>query len=191
MEPIDALQTANAEFESRLREVTLEHWTRPTPCPDWDVRGLVNHVLLGTRMSVQVLDGMPRDEVIAMLDDDLLPNGVDPVARFVELAEEMTAGFSGPAGLEGVVAHPAGDFPRSVFVGFRVADAALHAWDLAQAIGVEATLDADLVQFLWDDAQPRRDMIVGSGMFGDGPSGEVADDAPLQTRYLDLMGRRP
>jgi len=191
MEAIDALKTANAEFESRLRAVTSEHMALPTPCPDWDVRALVNHVLLGTRMSVQVLAGMERDDVIAGLNDDLLSGANDPVAAFVDLADQMVAGFSGPHGLEGVVAHPAGDFPRSMFIGFRVADSAVHAWDLATAIGANSLLDPNVVKFLWDDAQPRREMLTASGMFGDGPSGSVADDAPLQTQYLDLVGRRP
>ena len=191
MEPLEALKTANREFEARLRLVGSEHWDRPTPCPEWNVKALVNHVLLGTRMSVQLLSGMPRDEVIAQLNDDLLPDGTDPVAAFVDLAGQMVEGFSGPNGLEGVVAHPAGDFPRSMFIGFRVTDGAAHAWDLATAIGGDTTLDPELVQFLWDDAQPRRDMLVATGMFGEGPSGSVADDAELQLRYLDLIGRRP
>lgn len=191
MEAVDALQAANSAFESRLRDVEPEHWTLSTPCPEWDVRALVNHVLLGTRMSVQLLADMPREEVIAGLDDDLLPAGVDPIARFVDLADQMVAGFSGPGGLEGMVSHPGGDFPRSMFIGFRVADGAVHAWDLASAIGADKTLDAEMVQFLWDDAQPRRDMLLATGMFGDGPSGSVGDDAPLQTQYLDLVGRRP
>ena len=191
MEAVEALQIANAEFEKRLRQVDAESWTKPTPCPEWDVRALVNHVLVGTRMSIHVLDGMPRDEVIAQLDDDLLADDVDPVDRFVSLADQMVARFSGPGGLDGIVAHPGGDFPRSMFVGFRVADGAVHAWDLACAIGADAALDAALVQFLWDDAEPRVDMLVGSGMFGDGPSGSVDEAAPLQVRYLDLVGRRP
>ena len=34
--------------------------------------------------------------------------------------------------------------------------------------------------------------IIGDiGVFGTGPSGTVADDAPLQQRLLDLSGRRP
>ena len=148
-------------------------------------------MLLGTRMSVQVLDGMPRHDVIAGLDDDLLPDGTDPVVAFNDLAGPVVAGFSGPNGLEGMVAHPGGDFPRSVFAGFRVADAAIHAWDLARAIGAPTTLDQELIQFLWDDVQPRKEMLLASGMFGEGPSGSVGEDAPLQHRYLDLMGRRP
>ena len=191
MEPVAALTSANAEFESRLRQITSDQWELPTPCPDWNVRALVNHVLLGTRMSVHVLSGMPRAEVIAHLDDDLMAGATDPVADFVELADQMVAGFSGSGGLDGMVEHPAGDFPRRMFCGFRVADGACHAWDLARAIGADETLDVELLQFLWDDAQPQRDMIAATGMFGEGASGTLGDDAPLQTRYLDLMGRRP
>ncbi|MGH1492852.1 MAG: TIGR03086 family metal-binding protein [Acidimicrobiales bacterium] len=191
MEALDALNTANSEFESRLRQIQPEQWALPTPCEEWDVRGLVNHMLLGTRMSIQVLDGMDRDEVIAGLNDDMLAGDVDPIATFVDLASQMVAGFSGPDGLEGMVAHPAGDFPRSMFIGFRVTDSAAHAWDLAKAIGADDTLNADMVQFLWDDTEPKRDMLTATGMFGEGASGSVSDDAPLQARYLDLIGRRP
>ena len=190
MEALEALRVANTEFESRLRQVTTEDWSRSTPCSEWDVSGLVNHVLLGTRMSVQILAGMPVDEIIGGLNDDLMADA-DPVESFRTFADEMVEGFSGPGGLDGMVDHPAGQFPRSMFVGFRVADAAVHAWDLATAIGHDVELDADLVQWLWDDAQPRREMLGASGMFGDSASGEVPDDAPLQLRYLDLMGRRP
>ena len=191
MEAVAALKAANAEFESRLGKVTSEHWALQTPCPDWDVRALVNHVLLGTRMSVQVLAGMPRDEVISYLDDDLMTDNDDPIASFVSLADQMVDGFSGPDGLAGMVEHPGGDFPREMFCGFRVADGACHAWDLARAIGIDETLDADLVQWAWDDAQPQRGMLAATGMFGDSASGTLGDDAPLQSRYLDLMGRRP
>ncbi len=191
MEAVEALKVANSEFETRLRLVEAQHWALPTPCPEWDVRALVNHVLLGTRMSVQILAGMEREEVIAQLNDDLMPEGTDPVATFVDLAAQMTEGFSGPNGLEGIVAHPAGDFPRSMFVGFRVTDGAAHAWDLATAIGADTTLNSEMVQFLWDAAQPQREMLVATGMFGEGPSGSVGDDAALQVQYLDLIGRRP
>ncbi len=191
MEATEALKAANAEFESRLRRVAAEHWDLPTPCSEWNVRALVNHVLLGTRMTNHVLAGMPRDEVISYLDDDMMAETDDPIASFVDLADKMVAGFSGPDGLDGMVEHPAGDFPRAVFCGFRVADGACHAWDLARAISADETLDAELVQFAWDDAQPQREMLAATGMFGDSASGSIGDDAPLQTRYLDLMGRRP
>ena len=48
-----------------------------------------------------------------------------------------------------------------------------------------------MLQFLWEDAQPQREMLAATGMFGDSASGTIGDDAPLQIKYLDLMGRRP
>ena len=38
---------------------------------------------------------------------------------------------------------------------------------------------------------PMAGFIGKSGFFGSGPSGEVGEDAPLQSRLLDLSGRRP
>ncbi len=191
MEAIEALTTANDEFIARLEQVGDDQWELATPCSEWNVRALVNHVLLGTRMTNHVLSGMPREEVISYLDDDMMAETSDPVASFVELADQMVAGFSAPGGLEGTVEHPAGDFPRSMFCGFRVADGACHAWDLARATGTDEILNTGVVQYLWDEAQPQREMIAATGMFGDSSSGTVGDDAPLQQRYLDLMGRRP
>ena len=38
---------------------------------------------------------------------------------------------------------------------------------------------------------PMAPMLAGSGAFGEGASGTVGDDAPTQTKLLDLAGRRP
>lgn len=191
MDPIDALSRARNDFESRLVAVTAEQWELSTPCSEWNVSDLVNHMLLGMRMSVQLLNGDSRDDVLAGLGDDLIGATSDPVASFVQLADLMHAGFAAPGGLEGTVSHPMGDIPRSQFIGFRIGDYATHAWDLARAIGADEELDPGVVQQIWDDIQPMAAMLSQSGMFGDGPSGDITDDAPLQTRYLDLVGRRP
>ncbi len=73
----------------------------------------------------------------------------------------------------------------------RVADALLHAWDLARAIGADEQLPAGLVAEVWAAMSPMAALIGGSGFFGSGPSGQVGEDAPLQLRLLDLSGRRP
>ena len=78
-----------------------------------------------------------------------------------------------------------------MFVGFRIGDGAVHAWDLAAATGGDTALNAELVDFLWETSQPQKEMLASSGMFGDGESGQVGDDSPIQTRYLDMLGRRP
>jgi uncharacterized protein (TIGR03086 family) len=87
--------------------------------------------------------------------------------------------------------HPAGDMPGAQLIQFRVSDLLVHRWDLAQAIGVDDTLDPTLVQEVWDGLAPMIPMMATTGVFGAGPSGSVADDASAQVRLLDAMGRRP
>ncbi len=191
MDPLEALSQSTREFETRLRQVTEDQWDRPTPCTEWNVRALVNHILLGTRMSVQLLAGDTRADVVAQLGDDLMTDSQDPVADFLALATDMQNGFATAGGLEGTVDHPMGEIPRTMFIGFRILDNATHAWDLARAIGADETLDADLVSRMWDDIQPMAGGLGALGIFGDSASGDVGDDAPQQTRFLDLVGRRP
>lgn len=191
MDPIEALSRSREEFQSRLEQVEDRHWDLPTPCSEWTVHDLVNHVMLGNRMSVELLDGATGDEVIAGLGDDLVSGRDGVVVDFAEVADQMHTRFAASGGLDGTVSHPMGVIPRRQFVGFRIGDYLTHAWDLARAIGADESLDSDVVALAWDDLQPMRPLISESGMFGDGPSGEVSEDAPLQTRYLDLTGRRP
>lgn len=191
MDALEALRQSSRELETRLRQVGDDEWDLPTPCVEWNVRELVNHMLLGTRMSVQLLAGASQQEAIAALGEDMIADSHDPVADFVALADQMQAGFSAPDGLDGTVDHPMGQIPRTMFIGFRIMDNGTHAWDLARAIGADETLDADLVSRMWDDIQPMAGGLAELGIFGDSASGDVGDDAPLQTRFLDLVGRRP
>jgi hypothetical protein len=66
----------------------------------------------------------------------------------------------------------------------------VHGRDLARPIGADETLDLDVVAALWAFAEPLSGMLSSTGYFTC-PSGDVPDTAPLQTRLLDLLGRRP
>lgn len=142
-------------------------------------------------MSVQLLEGASAEELMAGFGDDLIGDGSTLLADFSELADQMHAGLACVGGLDGTVNHPIGEIPRSQFAGFRIGDYATHARDLARAIGVDEHLDHELVTRVWGNIQPMGPMIAASGMFGVGSSDRVAPDAPLQTRFLDFIGRRP
>lgn len=192
MEALQALAQARQEFEQRLAMIQDDQWANATPCGEWNVRDLVNHMMLGNRMTVQLHNAMATPDVIAGLNDDLVTEAQpDLQGVFASVADDLHAGFAADGGLDGTVQHPMGEIPRSMFAGFRVCDYAVHAWDLARGIGADDTLDPDMVQWLWDDCQPMKDGLAATGMFGEGASGTLPDDAPLQDRYLDTFGRRP
>jgi hypothetical protein len=93
--------------------------------------------------------------------------------------------------MDRVTEHPAGDFPVPLLLGFRIGDWTVHAWDLARAIGADETLPEDLVAHVWEGIEPLGPILSASGRFGEGASGGVGEQAPLQTRLLDATGRRP
>lgn len=190
MDAFESMNRARGEFDRRLRAVTDDQWSLPTPCEGWTVRDLVHHVVGANRMAVLLLAGKPMEEgIAAMVGPTVL--GADPVAAFVESADDQEAAFRQPGAFEATCHHAIGDIPGEMLFGFRVTDMTLHAWDLARAIGADEELDAELVQLLWERMQPLAPFIAETGRFGSGASGEVGEDAPLQARLLDLSGRRP
>ena len=183
------LARAMDAFDAQLRGIGPDQWSLPTPCPDWDVRQLVNHVVVGGTAALRLLDGATRDEIIGMYGSDGL--GDDPLeARRRAAAAERDA-FAAPGALERIVHHPAGDVPGATLLGFRTGDNLLHTWDLARAIGGDEALPDDVVVEVWGALEPLAPVIGTLGVFGAGSSGDVGADAPVQTRLLDLSGRRP
>src|SRR3954470_2038662 len=189
MDQLSALDGARHEFARRLREIAPGDWDRPTPCEGWTVRDLVVHVAVGQRMAALLVRGGSREEAEALFDGATLPD--DVLGEFDAGADEQAAAFAEPGAMERTTAHPAGDFPAAVLLGLRITDETMHTWDLARAIGADETLSQDLVAHVWASVEPIAPVLAASGRFGEGASGGVGEQAPLQTRLLDATGRRP
>lgn len=117
------------------------------PGSAWNVCDLVNHVVGGCKRYSMLLHGAFPDETNALRALDHL--GEDPVGSFAAAAVEMTNAFREPDALGRNVHHPAGDRSGEALLEMRITDFAVHAWDLARAIGGDETLDPDLVVWLW------------------------------------------
>jgi uncharacterized protein (TIGR03086 family) len=190
MEPNEVIERARQEFDRRLQAVPADAWARATPCPDWNVRQLVNHVVGGNAMAAVMLRGGTADDALTVFSADTL--GDDPLAAYRASADDQDAAFAEPGAMERTVAHPlVGDMPASQLFGFRVADLTLHAWDLARAVDGDEHLDDELVEVVWAGLSPLAPALPSTGMFGEGSSGSVADDSSTQAKLLDATGRRP
>lgn len=189
MDNLVALPLAAAGFERRLVAISPSDLDAVTPCDGWTVRDLLTHVIAGSIMSAAVLRGASRDEAVAVMGSISLAD--DFVAQYRDAVADQASAFAEPGNLERTVAHPAMDMPGAQLAGFRVGDLTVHTWDLARATGGDEQLDEAVVEVVWGNIQPMLPIIGAVGVFGEGPSGTIADDAPLQTRLLDAMGRRP
>lgn len=189
MTSLDVLPHATNEFDRRVRLVAPDQWTQPSGLGEWTVRDLVDHVVGGNRMATVLLAGGTRDEAKAAFG--LSREDTDLPAAFAESARAQADAFAAAGDMTAIVHHPMGDMPASQLLDFRLTDLVVHAWDLAQATGGDEALDAEAVAAVWELLQPFAPFIGQVGVFGEGPSGSVPDDAPLQERMLDFTGRRP
>lgn len=189
MDTIAALPIAAAHFEAVTALVTSGDLAKPTPCGDWTVQQLLDHVVGGNAMAAALIGGATREDAIALLTTAVAGN--NPLAAVQDSMRAQAAAFADPAALELTVQHPAMDMPGSQLLGFRVGDLLVHSWDLARAIGADETLDPEVVAVVATNIEPMRPFIGQVGMFGEGPSETLDDNVDAQTALLDLMGRRP
>jgi uncharacterized protein (TIGR03086 family) len=186
---LTTMEGACASTERIIDGVRPAHLSNPTPCPDWDVRALLNHVTGTLHLGASLLsDSMPTVKMAPgeLPDADLV--GDDPAKAYRLGVEALLAAAAGDA-LERPHATPIGEMPGAVLGGFTTLDILVHGWDLATATGQDQALPADLAetvlgfahQTITDDSrQPRI-----------GPAIEVDPAASATARLVGYLGRQP
>jgi uncharacterized protein (TIGR03086 family) len=124
-----------------IGKITPAQHRLPTPCTEWDVGTVINHIVNAQLRVAAMLSGQPGPES----GDAVL--GPDPSADFRSSFAVLSAVFDEPGFLERRVPTPFGDAPGAQLVALRVAELTLHAWDLAAATGQSRAFDSGLVAF--------------------------------------------
>lgn len=166
--------------------IPADRWQASTPCADWDVCALVNHLVSGNWWAAKLGAGATIAQVSDRLDGDRL--GCDPTAAYAASAEAASDAFHRPGALQAPCAVSYGPVSGSVYAGHRFIDVLIHGWDLATATGQATALDDDLAEACRKLTEPQIDVLRASGAFGEGMS--AAPDAGAQARLLAMLGRR-
>jgi uncharacterized protein (TIGR03086 family) len=151
-----------ATFLDRVAAVPPSAWRDPTPCTEWDVRALVNHVVGEDRWTAPLLEGATIAEVGDRFDGDLL--GDDPLVTAREAGDEAVASVGAHVPAGGVVHLSYGDEDSAEYVRQLAADHLIHAWDVAAATGGDTSLDAELVAEVAAWFVDREEMYRGAGI---------------------------
>lgn len=191
---IDLYLLSGSEFTRRLRAVRPEQWAAPTPCPEWDVHSLVNHMTRGNLGYVALLNGGSAAEFLRLRDSDALHG--DPVCAYVRSMRECAAAFGAPGALDRILDHPLGPVTGEQGLAIRTTDATIHSWDLARAVNAPEELDPGLVAWVEDNLV---DIYAGlaespvsvdtSHRFFAAPTAPPLAEESRQARLLRLMGR--
>jgi uncharacterized protein (TIGR03086 family) len=181
---VDVHRRALADTGRLVANVSPDDYGKPTPCDDWDVQTLLNHVISGNHWVGELMAGKTIEEVGDRLDGDMV--GDDPGAAWEASARVADSGFSKDGAMEMPVAVSYGPVPGEVYAGHRFIDVLIHGWDLARGTGQSDVLDAELVDACLAVVEPQQELLSGSGAFA---TCEIPDDADPQTRLLAMLGR--
>jgi uncharacterized protein (TIGR03086 family) len=171
-------------WQRTLDAVKDDQWDGPTPCTEWNVRTLVNHVVGEELWTQPLLEGKTIAEVGDQFDGDVL--GDEPIARGRGTSAEAVAAADKHLPEGGMVNVSWGQITAEEYVRQLAADHLIHAWDLAAATGQSRDLEPDLVADVAEWFAPNEDMVRGAGVIAERP--DIGGDP--QTDLLAGYGRR-
>lgn len=154
-------QRAVGFFTERVGAVQEHQWGEPTPCAEWTVRDLVNHVTNEDLWAAPLMEGATIEEVGDRFDGDVL--GDDPVRSSLAAARAATASVAEQLPRGGLVHLSFGETPKEEYLMQLAADHLVHGWDLAKAIGGNADMDPDLVRAVAEWFDDREEMYRSGG----------------------------
>jgi uncharacterized protein (TIGR03086 family) len=156
-----------------------------TPCSEWKVRDLLNHVIGGGHMFASGLRGEAFEGGAGPTD----VVGDDHRASFRTSMDGFSAALAGTDDLDKPVSLPFGTLPAVAALQLAAGDLLVHSWDLAQATGQPFDPPADFVEASYGFFQVAvNDDLRAAGLFG--PAVEVDSDAAALTKLLAHSGRR-
>ena len=164
-----ALARGLDQLDTLLSSVREDDHGRPTPCSDWTVSDLVDHVVQAPWRFALMTRGEQVDWAAPT------PHADDPVSAYRENAQALRAALA-----EHPDAQPGADW--------QCAEIAVHTWDLATALGRSTdTFDPEVAERGRAFMQASLNDDNRSPAFG--PKMQAPEDADAYTRIAAFAGR--
>jgi uncharacterized protein (TIGR03086 family) len=157
-----------------IRAIRADQLTAPTPCAEYDVQGLIEHLLHWGP---------------ALARASRHSDGTAPPELEAQIAQ-LVAAWSVPAAWEGMTTMGGPhEMPAHMIGAMAIGEVVVHGWDLARATGQQVSWDEELLTFLYDEVAKTAEL--GREMQAYGQEVPVPRDAPVLDRMLGLTGRDP
>jgi uncharacterized protein (TIGR03086 family) len=159
----------------------------PTPCTDWDVRALLNHLILWTSYSLEAraLGGSVSQE---LMDRDFAGEPGFAAGYRAQLDRALAA-WANPAAWERKLSVMGTDTPAADVAALNIAEMVLHGWDLAAATGQRYTVGDAAAAAAAQAVEANADLFRQYKGFAEPV--EVLASASALDRLLAASGRDP
>lgn len=173
-----------------VKQVRPEHYANATPCDDWHVVDLLDHMLEELHTVPKLLAGetvMPKDDDEDGVAENVMSAADIELSNIWQAAADISEAASNEADPD-ELAHPAyGAVTNETYLYQIATDLLVHAWDLAVAIGMPIVFAPDSAVAAYDHA-----FSADRAMQPDDPDAvpiNIDENAPPQIKLLALYGR--
>jgi uncharacterized protein (TIGR03086 family) len=181
------MAAAAAETIRIVDGVSAAQFGDPTPCGDWDVRALLNHIILWTAYSAEqrAHGGSVAEEL--MTKDFAAEPGF--AADYAKQAGRAVDAWSDPAAWEQEIGVMGNATPAADIAALLIAEMVLHGWDLARATGQEYRCDDAVAAVVLQTVNEQGELFRQYQGFAEPVA--VPAGAPVFDQALALSGRAP
>jgi uncharacterized protein (TIGR03086 family) len=178
MDPITQLDQLAPHLGAVVAGITPDQLDNPTPCAEFTVRGVLEHMIGGATAFAAAYRGGKSAE----------PDLGDPLGSFGPALGDLVAAISAPGALGRTVQAPFGEVPGDTFARFVALDGLVHGWDLATATGQAYDPPDELVAAVDAFAQQAIDPMRDGKTFADAVE-PTAGSSAIE-RLANYTGRR-
>ena len=188
MDPLAQLDHVGPVLGAVVAGIGPDDLDRPTPCEQFTVRGVLEHMVGGATAFAAAFRSRPAPAEADVAQGD----GV--LAAFGPVLGDLLAAMNEPGALDRTVEAPFGEVPGDTFARFIALDGLLHGWDLATATGQPydppTALVAEVTAFAEGALDPLRDGATFKAAV-DAPAGATPIErlAAYSGRQLQGVGR--
>ena len=167
-----------------LANVTPDQLDLDTPCSEWKVSHVIDHLVGGQHWARCAIEGVEMSST-----GDGSAQG-DFVATFDQAAKDNLAAFAADGALGRTVNPGFGDMPGAALMGLSTTDTFTHAWDVARATGQDTNLAPELAAQLLEQARQsiKPDFRSDEGTIF-GPERPAPDGASPADQLAAFLGR--
>ncbi|MGW1498329.1 TIGR03086 family metal-binding protein [Streptomyces mirabilis] len=171
---------------------SVDQYQDPTPCSEFTVRDLVNHIAMMLLMTRDAGNRTAPNPSLPTADPMPFLAGrpeSDWAGLMTERADPAVSAWSAPAAWAGEASVGGPPMAATALGEILIAEFAIHAWDMAVATGQPINIPASLASTAFDTYSREAPRMRGLGLLAE----EVPQEthAPAFDRALSLTGRDP
>lgn len=187
MDVLDLFERGTAWTQEKIAGAT-DQLDAATPCTEWTVREVINHLLGGLEMFAAATEGGEVGPPSGPPPDMI---GPDPALQYDHYRKKVAMLYAEPGALQEMLKGSGGPVPGAQVLGIAFCDHLVHGWDIATATGQDATIPDDLAGAAWAflDGNISDDARGPGKIFSEAVA--VPDDASVQDRMIAYLGRHP